>query len=175
MKIHTTNDERGFVLVLALVMMVVLSLLGIAANTNTSIELKIAANERQTTQRFFTADSGWKQAGPYLDTRASSPSFKNVENLDSGDTTWDWTKKYYLIVRNFGDGDDGVLNDDFAAEEDGIINRVLYWYRLIFLKSTYAEGYSDDFQKYFYEINSNTTTTARVDAMASKIYKTGYK
>ncbi len=50
------NNEEGFVLVVALVTMVLLTVFGIMATRNTSIELNIAGNEKVAKQAFYQAD-----------------------------------------------------------------------------------------------------------------------
>jgi len=50
--------EEGFVLVTALMMLVALSLLGLATIMTSTVELKIAANDRVHTETFYRADGG---------------------------------------------------------------------------------------------------------------------
>ncbi len=52
------HNEEGFVLVTGLMILVVLTLLGIAATTNTSIELQIAGNDRLHKETFYNAEAG---------------------------------------------------------------------------------------------------------------------
>lgn len=52
------RNEEGFVLILALMIMLVLTILGIAANRNTSTELMIAGNDSLQKQTFYQADGG---------------------------------------------------------------------------------------------------------------------
>lgn len=52
------RNEEGFALIFGLVVMVILSIIGIAALTNTSLELQIAGNERLHKETFYKAESG---------------------------------------------------------------------------------------------------------------------
>lgn len=52
------EDEQGFVLVAALLIMLMLTLLGIATTTNTSIELQIAGNDKVHKKSFYEAEAG---------------------------------------------------------------------------------------------------------------------
>ena len=52
------NDERGFVLVIALIVLLVATVVGIFAIQNTSIDTKISGNERIATLLFNAADAG---------------------------------------------------------------------------------------------------------------------
>jgi hypothetical protein len=51
-------DERGFVLVIALIVLVLATVIGIFAIQNTTIDTKISGNERIATLLFNTADAG---------------------------------------------------------------------------------------------------------------------
>ena len=57
-KMESLQDEQGFVLVVALLVMVVLTILGIAATTNTSIELQIAGNDKVHQATFYESEAG---------------------------------------------------------------------------------------------------------------------
>lgn len=57
-KICDVSNENGFVLVVGMMILVVLSIIGIAATRNTSIELQIAANEKNYKQSFYAAEAG---------------------------------------------------------------------------------------------------------------------
>lgn len=52
------RNEDGFVLVTGLMILLVLTLLGLAATTNTTIELQIAGNDRLHKQTFYAAEAG---------------------------------------------------------------------------------------------------------------------
>lgn len=54
----TVNNEEGFVLVLALVMLTVLMIIGIAATDTTTLELQISGNDKVAKQTFYHADAG---------------------------------------------------------------------------------------------------------------------
>jgi hypothetical protein len=52
------RDEKGSTLVLALMILVILTLIGIAATNTSTIEIQIAGNERAYKKAFFNADAG---------------------------------------------------------------------------------------------------------------------
>lgn len=66
-KRNRTGNEDGFVLVTALLIMLVLTIIGIAANRNTSTELMIAGNDRTHKQTFYEADGGTEFAAEVLE------------------------------------------------------------------------------------------------------------
>jgi len=51
------NNEDGFVLILAMMIMVVVTLIGLAATTTTVFEIQIAGNEKWAQNQFYKADS----------------------------------------------------------------------------------------------------------------------
>ena len=51
------NDEKGSVIVLALIMVVLLSLLGMAVTRTTSIDVQVAGNEGRAVQNLYEAES----------------------------------------------------------------------------------------------------------------------
>ncbi len=52
------KNEDGSIIVLAMIMLVLLTLLGISATTTSTIEVQIAANGRQAVQNLYQAESG---------------------------------------------------------------------------------------------------------------------
>lgn len=52
------RGEQGFVLITALLIMLVLTIIGIAVTTNTSIELQVAGNDKVHKKTFYEAEAG---------------------------------------------------------------------------------------------------------------------
>jgi len=52
------GNQSGVALVVALLMIVILSLLGIASSSNSTFEMKLSGNKRGSTDAFYTADGG---------------------------------------------------------------------------------------------------------------------
>ncbi len=52
------NDQSGAALVIALLMMVVLTLIGLASTFTSTFEIKLSGNKRGSTNAFYSADSG---------------------------------------------------------------------------------------------------------------------
>ncbi|MDI7261469.1 MAG: pilus assembly PilX N-terminal domain-containing protein [Thermodesulfobacteriota bacterium] len=57
-KINILKDESGAVLVIALIMMVVFTMIGIAGSFTSIFEIMISGHKRGSTNAFFSADSG---------------------------------------------------------------------------------------------------------------------
>ncbi len=98
-----TTGEEGSVLVVALIMLVFLTLIGIAASRNTEVELQIAGNQKFHQMAFYAADAGPQAgieilevnieergfSGPYGGGSApqGSGTLNFFANVDSGNTT----------------------------------------------------------------------------------------
>ena len=54
----TINNENGFVLVVALLMLAVVTVIGIAATQTSDIEMRVAANEKARVDDFYDAEGG---------------------------------------------------------------------------------------------------------------------
>jgi hypothetical protein len=52
------NNQSGAALVIALLMMVVLTLIGLASTFTSTFEIKLSGNKRGSTNAFYSADSG---------------------------------------------------------------------------------------------------------------------
>ena len=55
---YPLKDQSGVALVLALVMIVILTLIGLASTYTSTFEMKLSGNKRGTTDAFYAADSG---------------------------------------------------------------------------------------------------------------------
>jgi hypothetical protein len=71
------DNNRGSALVVALLMLVVLTLIGISATTTTTFELQIAGNDRLYKQAFYAADGATEMGGELIE--------QNIEDRD-----WDF-------------------------------------------------------------------------------------
>ena len=52
------NEEKGFVLMTALLILIILTLVGLGAILNSSVEMNISRNERLGKEAFYAADAG---------------------------------------------------------------------------------------------------------------------
>jgi len=55
---HTLNNEKGFVLVLVILMLAIVTVIGIAATRTSDTEMQIAVNERSRVNEFYDAEGG---------------------------------------------------------------------------------------------------------------------
>ncbi|WP_456387876.1 pilus assembly PilX family protein [Desulfolithobacter sp.] len=66
------QGEQGFVLILAMVTLLVLTLMGVFATRNTTYELNIAGNDKVARDVFYAAESGWMRAFQWIENKGSS-------------------------------------------------------------------------------------------------------
>ena len=99
-KNEVIDNERGFVLIIALLMLVILTSLGIYASVNTNTELQISGNERVAKDVFYIAESGWMRAFQWIENwgTSSAPPLINgtdevakVTNQPVGSGTYSYT------------------------------------------------------------------------------------
>ena len=72
------KNQKGFVMIAAMLFLVVLTIIGIAATNTTTIEVNIAGNEKIYKQNFYLAEGAAKEAAN--------------QNLES-EWVWDFNKK----------------------------------------------------------------------------------
>lgn len=76
------RSQQGFVLIVALVLLLVLTLLGLAASQSTSLEERMAGNERNQNLAFQAAEAGLR-AGQYCLTH-NLPACTTYSNANTG-------------------------------------------------------------------------------------------
>jgi len=111
------RDEKGAVLITSLILLVLLTLLGIASMQSTTLEERMAGNLEQEDLAFQAAEAGLRDAESWLDDTSTLPSFTGTNGLyqpaDADDTpNWkavDWTSD--TEVRSYQGTD---LDDDVA-------------------------------------------------------------
>ena len=100
---YPLKDQSGVALVLALIMIVILTLIGLASTYTSTFEMKLSGNKRGTTDAFYAADSGvevvvanvqnFDLPGKYVDnkydpfTDPNNPNPTKAEVLIQYDTT----------------------------------------------------------------------------------------
>jgi hypothetical protein len=73
----TLHNERGFVIVVALIMLAIITIMGIAATRTSETETRIAVNERLYKEAFYTAEAG----AVYV---AETPQLYGPDNITVG-------------------------------------------------------------------------------------------
>jgi Tfp pilus assembly protein PilX len=91
------GNQSGVALVVALLMIVLLSLIGIASSSNSTFEIKLSGNKRGSTDAFYTADGGAKSVLPditnfntsngYTTSLGTLPTELQTESIDQKKTS----------------------------------------------------------------------------------------
>jgi len=96
------HDQSGMAMVVALILMVVLMLAGIASTLSSTFEIKLSGNKRGSTDAFFAADSGTQvvMANVKNFDLSSYTDNKYVPFSDNQNTTPNPTKAS-VVIENF--------------------------------------------------------------------------
>ncbi len=140
--LHT--DERGFVLVMVLVTVMLLVVLGVSSTTVTNIELQIAGNDKVAKQSFYQAESATQQAAQ--DIENASSSILEARNDLEASTTYapsNLNPRPYresdLLALLDTDNNGSLSEDEIAA---GLVERASSPYSFIVLDKGIASGAS---------------------------------
>ena len=163
---YIIDNNRGSAIVIALLILVTLTIIGVAA-TNTSIfESRIIGNEQRYQIDFYVAESGWKDGAMWLDGAAGPPGLVNP-NTDN-------------VVKNFGFNTapaDPTPNDLSVLTPDNTTLSqygVPYWYQVQYIGDTTVAGSGPQFREFTYDARSNANQNQQIDTRVSKIFKVGY-
>jgi len=72
--LHPIGNESGFALVIAMMIMVVLTMLGIFATDNSIMEINISGNDKVAKEAFFRADGGSQAGSELIEENVSCPN-----------------------------------------------------------------------------------------------------
>jgi len=106
------RNESGFVLVIAMLIMVVLTVVGIAALNSSTIELRISGNDRVAKRNFYDAESAAFEAGARLEAEG------NVNELVAARSSKLW-------LQAPSGGQDPVLNAANTWQNPGFNNFIV--------------------------------------------------
>lgn len=81
---RTATTEKGFVLILALVAMVAMSIIGISLVMNMTTDMQLAANERESKQAFQLAEAGVNEAIARLQIKKTAPNYAGEPSGTTG-------------------------------------------------------------------------------------------
>jgi len=81
------TNKRGSALVVALLVLVVLTLIGISATTTTTFELQIAGNDKLFKRAFYAADGATEMAGELIEQNIDNRNWTKVNGSGQLDPT----------------------------------------------------------------------------------------
>lgn len=189
------NNENGSVIVVALIILTLLTILGIASTNTSTLEVRIATNSQDHQLDFYVADSGWKDAAMFLESQSGVPTWVNgdgtvVKNFGSDGDTYggeppapDFTALTPDSLHTDGIDNDGDGDTDEAGET-AFNSRysIDYFYEVEHLPDDTAKvaGSGMKYRRHFFLVTSDAkrqefnNETAEVMVSLSKIYPTGY-
>ncbi len=103
MKRIDVKDERGFILILALVTMVAMTVIGLSLIMNITVDMQLSRNERESKQAFQLADGGINEAIARLALSSSQGEYIGEDSADANYRLAAWNSSNSL-GRDFGMG-----------------------------------------------------------------------
>lgn len=109
--VSAIDNQKGSVLVVALLMLVVLTLIGISATTTTTFELQIATNDKLFKRAFYAADGATEMCGEVIEQNIDERDWNN--KITRGNlAVWRQTKKEDGTLVDLADGNLYLNRDD---------------------------------------------------------------
>ena len=142
-----STDERGFILILALVTMVAMTVIGLSLIMNMTVDMQLSRNEREAKTSFQLAEAGVNEAMSRLHLAESNSSYIGEKTTDAGYRTIGWNASNAL-GRNFGYNYGGSSNS---------VDNMNYTVSIRYLDETNSEGFCDD-----NEVSPNTSANSTV-------------
>ena len=154
-------NQNGSALLLALLILMMLTLMGISATTTSTIGVQLAGNEKNHEMAFYAAESGWQEALNWLDTQY--PGVTQEVGWDASSDT-------------FSPGDKHDAPDYISLADD---NNTGYYLKVNFGGTTSVPGYGTNFRRFNYTVHSvgvgPGNIRSEVSVTAGKIFDTeGY-
>ena len=85
---HILTNDRGSVLIIALLVLVLLTIIGISATTTTTTDIQIAGNEKVHSMTFYAADAGIEVGRALLNDLKTADSGNWDNLLDANQCNW---------------------------------------------------------------------------------------
>jgi hypothetical protein len=153
-------DDRGSALVVALLVLVLLTLMGISATTTSTIEVQMAGNEKFHDMAFYAAESGWQASLNWLDRQYPAVTDK---------VGWDES----VTPPTFSPGAKYDQPDPIVLAVD---NDTEYSVKIEFVGTSPVPGYGTNFRRFNYQVDSTGigpgNARSEVRVVAGKIFDT---
>ena len=152
------ESEKGSAILLAVFVLFILTMLGLYANTASTVDIQIASNDRDYVQVFYGAESGWQVGVTWLDAQYPLPTTSVGLDTSGGSLNFS-SGKYASPDSNTVDGSNTYR---VAVRFDG---------------TQHAPGYSTDFRRFRYMIDSTGSgpqnAESQVIVTAQKVERVG--
>lgn len=158
--VSNLKSEKGSALVLALLILVLLTLMGISATTTSTVGVQMAGSEKSYELAFYSAESGWQRALNWLDDQYPGVT----DNL-----VWDGTN-FSPVVGSLEEAT--TLGIPLAAD-----NNTQYFVKVEFAGTGPVPGYGTNFRRFNYRVNSvgvgPGNAQSVVEVTAGKVFDMG--
>jgi type IV pilus assembly protein PilX len=148
------ENEHGSTIIVAMLILVFLTIIGISAINTSRFESQIAGNEHRYQIAFYLADSGWKEAAMWLQSLGGPP--EPAWTTDPADPP--------------PDDLDSLTPDNATLSQYGIS----YWYQVQYSGDNVDAGSNKSLRRFWYRVESNANRTQEIETTVSKLYKVGY-
>jgi hypothetical protein len=153
-------NEKGSALVLALLILVLLTLMGISATTTSTVGIQMAGSEKFYEMAFYSAESGWQRALNWLD----GQYLGDVRNRVWNGTTFEEVP---------GSLDDTTSDGITLADDD----KIQYFVKIELTGTAPVPGYGTSFRRVNYKVKSEgsgpSNARAVVEVTAGKVFDMG--
>lgn len=107
------NNDKGSILLVSLLIMMLLTMIGIYASTTSTTEIKIAGNEKVHKMTFYAADGGTEAGSELLEQNLCCPiGFTNLIDIDSSLATLGTTT---VVVKKDSNGNAAFWQQQSAS------------------------------------------------------------
>jgi Tfp pilus assembly protein PilX len=160
------KTDKGSAIIMAMMILVLLTIIGITATSTSIFESQIIGNEHRYQIDFYVADSGWKEGAMWLEDSGAPPTKKNP-----GSST---------LVRNWADEDASnpppTIQDVINTPDNDSLSKygVPYWYQIEFVEDETVAGSGSGWREFVYAARSNANQTQEIEVTLAKIFKVGY-
>lgn len=110
------ESEKGSAILVAVFVLFTLTMLGLYANTASTVDIQIASNDRDYVQVFYGAESGWQVGISWLDAQFPLPTTNLGLDISGGSVNFN-SNKYASPDSN---ALDGANSYQVTARYDGI-------------------------------------------------------
>jgi Tfp pilus assembly protein PilX len=136
MKRIDVKDERGFILILALVTMVAMTIIGLSLIMNITVDMQLSRNERESKQAFQLADGGINEAIARL--ALSSTQARYIGEVAGGETGFNPPDR----TTAWNSDDSHNFGMDYGGDRKSADN-LNYEVTIAYLDETNSEGFCD--------------------------------
>ncbi len=155
---HQIESEKGSAILVAVFVLFILTMLGLYANTTSTVDIQIASNDRDYVQVFYGAESGWQVGVSWLDAQYPLPT--TDVGLDNSGSSLTFSSNKYSSPDSKAVG--STNSYQVTARFDG---------------TQQAPGYSTDYRRFRYTITStgagSQNAESQVIVTAQKVERVG--